>query len=100
MYHLPHGLVCGILLPHILKINRDFLGVASRSYYGIDGTADKLINDIEKLAKQMNIPPDFKGILKKQDFKYIIENCRSGSMKCNPVYLSDDDIRDLLEKLA
>ena len=100
LYHLPHGLVCGILLPHILKINRDFLGVASRSYYGIDGTADKLINDIEKLAKQMNIPFGFKGILQKQDFKYIIENCRSGSMKCNPVYLSDDDIRDLLEKLA
>lgn len=100
LYHLPHGLVCGILLPHILKINRDFAKIAAKSYYGTADSADKLIADIENLAVKMNIPRDFKGILQRKDFEYIIKNCRSGSMKCNPVYLSDNDIFALLEKLS
>ena len=98
--HLPHGLVCGILLVHILKINRAFLADAARNYYGAEGTAERLISDIEKLASDLEIPADFKGYLNRKHFDFIVKNCRSGSMKCNPVQLSDDDIYKLLETLV
>ena len=99
LYHLPHGFVCGVLLVHILKINRDFLNVAAKNYYGADGTADRLISEIAQLAADMEIPLNFNGYLKREDFPFIIKNCRSGSMKCNPVALADEDIEKLLESL-
>lgn len=98
--HLPHGFVCGILLPHILRINSSFLADAAKIYYGIDGTAERLIADIEKLASDLEIPKNFKGYLTRKDFDFIVKNCRSGSMKCNPVQLSDDDIYKLLEAMV
>ena len=99
LYHLPHGFVCGVLLGHILKINRDFLYEAAQNYYGLCGTPEKLLNDIASLADALEIPCNFKGYLKKEDFPFIIKNCRSGSMKCNPVELADSDIEKLLESL-
>lgn len=99
LYHLPHGLICGILLVRILKINSEFLAAAAKNYYGPDGTAQKLIADIQTLADKMAIPRDLKGIIQKKDFDFILKNCRSGSMKCNPVALSDDDIINVLEDL-
>lgn len=99
LYHLPHGFICGILLVHILKINKDYLDVAAKDYYGSCGTAEQLIFDIQTLADKMKIPRDLKGILQKKDFDFILKNCRSGSMKCNPVELSDADIIKLLESL-
>lgn len=98
--HLPHGLVCGILLPHILKINSTFLVEAAKNYYGCDGTSERLLAEIEKLGSDLKIPHDFKGYLTRDDFDFIVKNCRSGSMKCNPVQLSDDDIYKLLESLV
>ena len=97
--HLPHGLVCGILLPHVLKINSSFLAEAAKNYYGTDGDSCRLINDIEKLAAALEIPENFKGHLTREHFDFIVRNCRSGSMKCNPVQLSDAEIYELLERL-
>lgn len=99
LYHLPHGFVCGVLLPHVLKINRAFLNDVVCNYYGNSGSAERLIADIEKLAEAMHIPKNLNGYLKREDFDFILANCRSGSMKCNPVALSDDDIVKLLEEL-
>ena len=99
LYHLPHGFVCGVLLVHILKINRNFLGTAAAAYYGREGTPEKLLSEIAALADDLEIPRNLKGYLKKEDFPFIIQNCRSGSMKCNPVALSDSDIEELLESL-
>ena len=88
-----------MLLPHVLKINCAFLDDAACIYYGCSGSAERLIADIEKLAEDMHIPESLNGYLKREDFDFILANCRSGSMKCNPVVLSDDDIIKLLEEL-
>lgn len=98
--HLPHGLVCGVLLPHILEINFSALVKLADTYYNGRVSATEIMDKVKKLASKLEIPCDFKGYLKKEDFDFIIKNCRSGSMKCNPVELTDEDIAALLEKMA
>lgn len=96
---LPHGLVCAILLPHIFRANictcRDKYSALARACSLKD--AEELLEKIEFLLQQLQIPPDFSSF--KADpshLDFIVANCRSRSMLSNPRTLDDNEVRSIL----
>lgn len=100
---IPHGECCAILLLPVLQRNRTdapelFSDLASACGFS---SADELFAKIAALQKKFSIPQNFREYrLAAQHYDFIIKNCRSGSMKCNRKYYSDDDVRELLEELT
>lgn len=99
---VPHGVCCGILLPVMLKRNLECARFALKELalrFGID-TPERLIEEIEVLRSECQIPADFKpwGV-RHEDIPFIVANCRSGSMKCNPRELSDAEVQQIMESL-
>ncbi len=101
---VPHGVCCAILLPTVMRWN---LEVASASLTELSGVLigkndpTGLIERIEELRNSLELPVDFKswGLgVKHQAF--VVANCRSGSMKCNPRELSDTEVCQILEELS
>lgn len=93
--HQPHGVVCGILLPEILRWNQSAAGDKLDRLAVYLGLKDRgeLIEQIEKMLTVFQL-----GELRiaAADVEWIVANSRSGSMKCNPRTLSDDDLRKIL----
>ena len=66
-----------------------------------DTKAEELIDRIETLRKTLHLPENFREYgLAPQHYPFILANCRSGSMKCNPRALSDAEISKLLERVS
>jgi alcohol dehydrogenase class IV len=99
---IPHGVICAILLSPVLEWNlpecrTDYDELAKAC--GL-GNADKFIIGVRKLCSKLKIPSDLSAYgLKSEHFPFIIKNCRSRSMECNPRQMSDADILKLLESL-
>ena len=100
---IPHGECCAILLLPVLKRNSAadpelFTALAQECGYS---SAEALFTEISVLQKKFDIPQNFKKYgLTPADYDFIVKNCRSGSMKCNRKFYSDDDVRELLGELA
>jgi len=103
LLNVPHGRACATLLPYLLRWNLP--QVEDQLHYlghrlGMNSAA-AFIDMITALCRKLQIPENFKQDgLKPEHFDFIIKNSRSGSMKCNPRPMSDEDIRNLLTKLA
>ena len=100
--NIPHGVCCAILLLPVLKLNAELFpelfNELARSC-GFDNK-DKLFDSIADLQKRLSIPANFREYgLKQEHFDFIIANCRSGSMKCNPRELSDSELAELLNTM-
>lgn len=103
LLQVPHGLCCAILLPHVLRWNQPI----SEKYFAelanlcaLDNGADGFIVAIETLCRSLDIPPNFSSFgLGTKHFGFILENCRSNSMKSNPRPMSDDDVVAMLQEL-
>ncbi|MFA7184128.1 MAG: iron-containing alcohol dehydrogenase, partial [Victivallales bacterium] len=100
--HIPHGLCCAILLPKILRLNRD------SCFEALDELAltcdcvggGFFVDKIEKLCRSLNIPADLRAFgLKRDIFPFIVKNCRSGSMRSNPRNFEDGEVIEILESL-
>ena len=112
LYDMPHGKACAILLPTAMKFNAAKTGTKYREIARAMGVknVDKMtmpqyrkaaIAAVEKLAKDVGIPADLKGVLKKEDVKFLAESayadaCRPG----NPRDCSVKDIEKLYKSLA
>lgn len=101
-YDIPHGLACGILLPHILEVNipacRDKVEIMAKEL-GVN-KADDLPDRIKELLHKVNLPLDFKKWqIKIEDIPVLVRDSRSGSMSKNPKDLSEDDLACILKKL-
>ena len=60
-------------------------------------TAEDFVSFAADLAKELGIPASMEQYgLKEEHFDFIVKNCRSGSMKSNPRFMSDDDVRQIL----
>lgn len=97
---IPHGKCCAILLPEVLEWNRpailDKLLILQQHL----DCPDDLIPRIRELNRAWDIPESFRNwALKDTDLDYIIQNCRSGSMRCTPRPFTDAEARKFLEKL-
>ena len=100
--HVPHGLCCAILLPKILRLNLPCCSNALDElavYCGFAG-AEVFILEIERLCKQLGIPDNFREFGMSRDiFPFVVENCRSGSMRSNPRHFEDAEVIEILESL-
>ncbi|NOY82868.1 MAG: iron-containing alcohol dehydrogenase [Kiritimatiellaeota bacterium] len=100
---LPHGLTCGILLPHILDWNAPECGDRLEALAAESGhpSPTAFIARVRALVADVGLPPDFRELgLMRSHFPHIIANCRSGSMRANPRPMSDRDIEEFLTPLA
>lgn len=109
IYHIPHGLVCGLLLPYVMAYNLDYasekyariaplLGVEIR---GMDerGAALAATEKVEKLLAEIGIPCHLKPLgLRRSDYAAIVQgSLPSGSFKHNPRPLGAADVEAILD---
>jgi alcohol dehydrogenase class IV len=96
---VPHGVCCAILLIPVLRWNlpccRQQLSELA-AVCGID-SAEKFIAELEQLRCKIAIPATFSSYgLDSSHFGFIVQHCRSGSMKSNPRTMSDDEVKGFL----
>ncbi len=112
LYDMPHGKACAILLPTAMRFNAAKSGTKYREIARAMGVKDvdqmtmpqyrkAAIEAVEKLASDVGIPCNLKGVLKKEDIKFLAESayadaCRPG----NPRDCSVKDIEKLYKSLA
>ncbi len=114
-YNIPHGKVCGALLPWVIdynleyradkyaRIGRIFSQLDLFTKYEAEATdiknTQRLGSMIKELFSQIQIPLRLRdlGVLK-EDFDWIIENTKGGSVNSNPRTPDPESLRDLLEK--
>lgn len=108
---VPHGVACSILLQPVMEFNSP---VAAPEYAELariclpsvnpsdfdETLSEEFIEAIGSLCAEIDIPEDFSEYgLKEDHFDFILENCRSNSMKTNPRPMSDEDVINLLRGL-
>ena len=107
LYDMPHGKACAILLPTAMKFNASKTGDKYRAIATAMGVAgvDKMtlsearkaaIAAVEKLSSDVGIPKDLKGVLKKEDVKFLAESAYADA--CRPGNPRDCTVADI-EKL-
>jgi len=113
-YNLPHGKVCGALLPYVIEYNleyradkyarigRIFSQLDLFTKYEPEATDEKnsqrLASMIKEIFSQIQIPLKLRdlGVLK-EDFDWIIKNTKGGSVNSNPRTPDPESLRELLE---
>lgn len=109
-FPIPHGIVCGTLLAEATKTNIDALkqkadesNPALKKYQTLallmtgERSHQALINLLESWTEQLNLPRLKSFGLQDSDLDKIVENSRGSSMKTNPIVLTDNEIRLILE---
>ena len=99
MYHIPHGVVCAALLPHVLEINRQAHEKFNMLAALLDGdpveVTRRLLADVglaDSLASHS---------LRRQDFDRIVrDSLPSGSLAANPVPFDAQKIKRVLEAVS
>jgi alcohol dehydrogenase class IV len=101
MFRIPHGLVCAVLLPHVVKLNNERGKNIYEQLAAIMGTdVNGLIDMLFEFNDRLGIPEDFKqfGMSKDQSLE-IAERSQGGSMTGNPVELTVEEWRDFISTL-
>jgi alcohol dehydrogenase class IV len=100
---LPHGEVCAILLPEVMRWNKTVCGkeyAELAEACGLSSSPDGFVDAISEMNLKLGIQAGLRSSgLEEKCFNFILENCRSRSMSGNPRAMSDDDIRNLLFSL-
>jgi alcohol dehydrogenase class IV len=111
MFHAPHGVICGRLLPFVVAINvralqeRDPESKALRRYDQVaqiltgrlDATADDGVAWVQELGHALQVPPLSSLGVTEGDFPALIEKAsRASSMKGNPIMLTPDELQEIL----
>ncbi len=111
VYDTPHGVANAILLPTVMEFNADATGEKYRDIakaMGVQGTENMsqeeyrkaAVDAVRKLASDVGIPKDLKGIAKEEDVRFLSESavadaCAPG----NPKEATLEDIEMLYRKL-
>ncbi|WP_176235191.1 iron-containing alcohol dehydrogenase family protein [Candidatus Hakubella thermalkaliphila] len=108
---LPHGLVCGILLPSVMEHN---LECAQEKYAQIAGllgvdivgsspweAAQLAIQKVKAVLKEVEIPEDFRGFDRRAlNYPEIISYAlSSNSLKYNPRKMEAEDLKEILDEV-
>jgi alcohol dehydrogenase class IV len=109
LYHIPHGLVCGLLLPYTMAYNvryarakyahiAQLLGVETRGM-DIDTAAEQAVERVGELLCAVGLPQHLGSLgVKREDFPVIVEgSLPSGSLKHNPRPLTARDVTAILD---
>ncbi len=107
-YHIPHGTVCGLLLPYVMEYNLEYavakyatvarlLGVDT-SDMGEGEAAAMSVEIVWDILEAINVPSHLAQFgVRQEDFPTIIaESLPSGSLKHNPRPLGEEDVRHIL----
>lgn len=106
---VPHGLACGVLLPHTLRWNRDAveselaaaLAAMLEEPAPTPGVIDRGIAEIERLLADLELPPDLRYLnLTAADLDALAEASMGRSLSGNPVDLTAEDVRRFLAAVA
>ena len=97
---VPHGVACAILLPTILEWNMQAAGEKIQQLALSLGykSSGQFIAQLTSLRSQCGLPSYIEGDkLNTLEREFILKECRSGSMKCNPRELSNSDVEAILD---
>jgi alcohol dehydrogenase len=114
----PHGMVCGTLVAEATDINiqalqeREPNSIVLQKYAYIgaqlsyeDSKAklpaefcDRLVATLRNWTKQLALPKLRKYEMQSSDIDKVVANCRGGSMKTNPIVLTNAELRELLQR--
>jgi alcohol dehydrogenase class IV len=110
LYDIPHGKACAILLPHMMRYNvHAALEKMARIGYILHdspvGSEENLagfaIQQIEKLNEEFGIPADLKSLdIPPSEYDLLIEMSMGNSMSGNPLEITLDKARVILEHIA
>ena len=111
-YHIPHGTICGLLLPYVMQYNLAYatvkyarvaalLGVDTRDMTE-EEAARKSVDAVEGILDALAIPRRLAPFgMVEDDFEALIaESLPSGSLKHNPRPLRAEDVRRLLAEAS
>ena len=97
-YHIPHGLVCGALLPFAIRLNQD---VAAEKHGRLSHVLGQpLLEFVEQLLDQAGLTGALKRFdVKPGDFDMLAErSLPSGSLKANPKEVTKEDLIKMLRE--
>ncbi len=95
-FHIPHGEVCAMLLLPVMKLNATDTSALEQAL----NLKESLIDTIESLLQKLNIQSDFSRFgVTQEAIPFILQHCRSNSMKSNPRELSDEEITQFFQTL-
>lgn len=97
-YDLPHGLLCGVALPHAVEFNRTAMGKDYEELSNLVG--GDLLEVIECLRESLAVdssPLSGRELSDREDI--VRETLASGSTKANPEPVSEEDVEWLLNRL-
>jgi alcohol dehydrogenase class IV len=113
MYPAPHGVICARLLPLVMEANLQAMTsrapdhpalekytLAARLLMGNEkATPEDGVAWLHALSRDLHIPHLGRYGVQASDFAEIVEKSkRASSMKGNPIELTDDELRGILEK--
>lgn len=113
MFPMPHGIVCARLLPYVMSVNVAALarrGGHAAELARFDEVARLVTGNpaaraadgvewIQALAEDLQVPALCEFGLAESDFEEVIAKSKpAGSMKGNPVVLSDDELKEILSR--
>ena len=100
MYHVPHGVLCAAFLPHVIEVNVHAASQAGDSRVVQRFTEVKrIVGDVGKLCRAVGIKSLRDFGIPRDDFPSIIEKAAgASSMKGNPVKLTNEQLREILQR--
>lgn len=99
-YGIAHGEVCGILLPHVLRYNRE---AESEGYALLSGILGRDIADVcQEMLEQLGLPHDLTHLgVPEADITALVEaTMPSGSTQANPRRVTEEDVERLLRSVC
>ncbi len=111
VYDTPHGIANAILLPTVMRYNADAtgekyrdiayaMGIKEAYTVSLEKARELACDAVAKLAKEVGIPENLKGILKDEDIDFLAESAMNDACKPgNPKDASKEDIINLYKSL-
>ena len=114
-YPIPHGVVCGTLVAAATRVNiaalqtrapddpvlEKYLRVAEvlhqRRFRERAGAATALVEILEEWSERLQLPRLRRYGLTAEGLAHVVRHSRGSSMRTNPIVLTDDEIRAVLE---
>ena len=109
-YNIPHGIICGILLPYVMVYNlpwaeekyaqiAEWLGEDTSSLL-LAEAASRAVLRVREMIDQLKLPTRLRDVgVPREDFPFIIEwSLPSGSLKHNPRPLDARDLERILNE--
>jgi alcohol dehydrogenase class IV len=115
-FPIPHGIVCGTLVAVATQVNITALKerapassslekyanagaiLSGQPYSDPDKAREALVSILTDWTRRLELPPLRNYGIQESDFPRIVANCRSGSMKTNPLVLTDEEVAEVLRE--